>query len=182
MGRKYFTGGALGLAVVAGLLLGQAAARAVLPAWLGSGPGRNPGPMALVPCTQRDLGTVPQGEVLQAAFAVTNTGTRRLILLEQSRACCGRSTGRPETAVLPGETTELRVQVDTSRWCGQVREVVRYHTNDPGLPRLCLTVTARVVSSPQALEEAEPADDQPADAPPTPDTRRTAPRPALISR
>ena len=146
MVRRCLKAGALALAIVAGLLLGQWTACIALPAWLGNGHAGGSGPTAVVPCTQQDLGTVPQGEVLQTGFPVTNTGTRRLILLEKSRACCGQSTPQHQTAVLPGEATELRVEVDTSQWSGRMREVVHYATNDPDLPRFSLTLNAQVES------------------------------------
>jgi len=149
-------GGALALAIVAGLFLGQQVACLVLPARLEDARAGSSTATIELPCRERDYGTVPQGTVLRTSFPITNVGSRRLILVERSRACCGESPGQPETVVQPGEATELKVQVDTSRWCGRVREVVRYNTNDPDVPQFALTVTADVRPSANPAAGADP--------------------------
>jgi len=156
MVHRCLQGGTLALAVLAGLFLGQQAACIVLPARLENARGGSSTPTIDLPYREQDLGTVPQGTVLQTSFPITNIGRRRLILVERSRACCGESPGQPETVLRPGEATELRVQVDTSRWCGRVREVVRYSTNDPQMPRFALTVTADVRPCAKPAEGADP--------------------------
>jgi hypothetical protein len=156
MVRRCLKGSVLALALVAGLFLGQQAACVVLPAWLENARPDSSTPTIELPYRQRDLGAVPQGSVLRTSFPLTNTGTRRLILVEQSRGCCGQSAGQRETTVRPGEATALSVQVDTSRWCGRMREVVRYSTNDPDMPRFALSVTADVIPATQPAEEADP--------------------------
>ena len=156
MVRRCLQGGALALAIVAGLFLGQRVAWLVLPARLENARPGSSTPTVELPCREQDFGTVPQGTVLQTGFPITNVGSRRLILVERSRACCGQSPGQPETTLPPGEATEIRVQVDTSRYCGRMREVVRYDTNDPDMPQFALSVTADVIPSAKPAEGADP--------------------------
>jgi hypothetical protein len=165
MPHRCFQGATLALAITAGLFLGQEVACLVVPARLDSvRPGR-PSPSVDLPHRERDFGTVPQGTVLQSGFPVTNLGTRRLVLVEQSRACCGRSPDQPQITLQPGETAKLRVQVDTSRYCGRIREVVRYNTNDPEMPQFALCVTADVRPSAKPAEQSDPHSDEPTSAP-----------------
>ena len=156
MVHRCLQGGTLALAIVAGLFLGQQVACLVLPARLEDARAGSSTPMIELPYREQDLGKVPQGTVLRASFPITNVGSRRLILVERSRACCGQSPGQPETTLPPGETTELRVQVDTSRYCGRMREVVRYSTNDPDTPQFALSVTAHVIPCTKLGEKADP--------------------------
>ncbi|MHC4176507.1 MAG: Ig-like domain-containing protein [Planctomycetota bacterium] len=156
MARRCFKGGVLALAVVAGLFLGQRVACTGLPAWLGHGTAGSSAPAIRLAHTERDLGTVVQGAELRTAFPIANVGTRRLILREHRRACCGQAADQSEIVVPPGNSTELKVQVDTSPWCGRMREAVRYTTNDPDRPQLTLYVNADVIPCAKHTEKASP--------------------------
>jgi len=91
---------------------------------------------------QRDLGTVSQGKVLRAVFRVENTGTRRLILVEEVDGCCDQTADQLSITVAPGDSQDITVEVDTARWYGHIEHKVHYRTNDPKLPRFSLAVTA----------------------------------------
>jgi hypothetical protein len=156
MARRCLHVGATAVLVVSGLLLGHWGAGVVTLAWFADSDAGGARPTAVLPCTQRDLGAVCQGVILRTAFPIRNLGTRRLILLQQSQGCCGQPAGQTETAVLPGEATELIVEADTSRWCGRLRKVVHYTTNDPDLPRFALTLSARVEAAAGEAEGTQP--------------------------
>lgn len=104
-------------------------------------------PRLLLPRQTRDFGALPQGGVLQAVFPVANTGTARLVLVDQPGPCCGRPPDPRSVVVAPGESKQLTVEVDTAQWFGQMEHKAEYSTNDPDRPRFTLTVTARVESS-----------------------------------
>jgi hypothetical protein len=161
MVRRCLKGGALALAIVAGLFLGQQAACLLLPAQFDSDSPGSSTPVVELPYREQDFGVVSQGTVLHGAFSVSNVGGRRLILVERSRTCCGQSPEKRETVLPPGQATELRIQVDTSRYCGRMREVVRYQTNDPEMPQFALSVIADVTASAKPAEEADPGSGQP---------------------
>jgi hypothetical protein len=48
--------------------------------------------------------------------------------------------------VAPGDSTEVRVELDTAGRVGQVAHTTLYTTNDPALPQFTLRVTAVVES------------------------------------
>jgi hypothetical protein len=156
MARKCLQAGALALVIPTGLILGHWVACRALAARLGNVHADRSLPRVEVSYTQWDFGAVPQGAVLHAGFPITNTGARRLIVVQQSGACCGQPAGQHVIALRPGEARKLTVQVDTSRWCGRVREVVHYTTNDPHMPRLALCVAANVTPDSNPQSKAAP--------------------------
>ncbi len=101
-------------------------------------------PVALLPSSDRDVGTITQGAVLRIAFPIANAGTRRLIVTEAAATCCGRPANDGQIVLAPGESTNLNVSIETIRWCGQLDHAVRYLTNDPRLPQFTLKVTGDV--------------------------------------
>ena len=128
---------------VALLLVGSIVCRlsATLP---GQGVAAESVPKLVAELSRRDLGTVSQGVVLRAAFPVANHGTRRLVIVEQVARCCGGSSGTREIIVAPGQSRDLRVEVDTASWFGRLEHTVRYTTNDRRVARFAVTVTADV--------------------------------------
>ncbi|MEX2120483.1 MAG: hypothetical protein WD847_12880 [Pirellulales bacterium] len=92
---------------------------------------------------ERDLGRLRQGTTHRVAFAVSNRGTRRLILTDRGN-CCGEETPPVQLVVPPGESLNVVIELDTSRWFGQVRHMAEYDTNDPQAPSLAFTITALV--------------------------------------
>lgn len=144
MNRKRVGTVALALAVAAGLLVGWRVARAMLPACGRHNPAGGSAARLLLPRTERDLGTVPQGTVVRTAFPITNAGNRRLVLFEEQEGCCGQSLDPRQLVVPAGNTEQLVVRIDTAQRLGRMEHTVRYTTNDPGLPRLSLKVTGTV--------------------------------------
>lgn len=112
--------------------------------WASASGGKDlAGPSATIASTERDLGTLRQGEVLRVTFPIRNSGSRRLIVRRLSATCCGGQESGP-TLVMPGDSALLELEVDTSRWCGQMRETADFATNDPRLPRFTLCVAGQV--------------------------------------
>ncbi|MHC4402877.1 MAG: Ig-like domain-containing protein [Planctomycetota bacterium] len=134
------------LAILAGLFLGPWLARAVVPTWLEGERGENAAPVLVLSQSECDLGTAKQGAVLQATFPVTNAGTRRLILTEHLQGCCDEKAEPRQVSLEPGESKDLEIQLDTTPWYGHVEHAIHYTTNDPRMPRLTLSVTAKVES------------------------------------
>jgi hypothetical protein len=134
------------LAIVACLFLAGWFALAVQPAWSRHGQTGNSTATLILPRTECNLGTVSQGDVLQAEFPITNAGSRRLVVLEQMEASCGQSPGLRQVVIAAGQSSELTVEVDTARWYGRVDHTVHYTTNDAKLPQFTLRVTANVES------------------------------------
>lgn len=148
MHRRRFKTFAACLPFLAALVLGAWLSAGVLSAWPRRGHAGGTSPKVVLPCKQRDFGTVTQGRILRTTFPVQNTGTRRLIVVEDAERRCGRSADPRSVMVAPGDSTELAVEVDTATWCGRMEHVAHYSTNDPSLPRFALRMTAVVTSPP----------------------------------
>jgi len=104
-------------------------------------------PRVVLHCTQQDLGTINQGELVVARFPISNMGNRRLIVTEQAKYCCGGSPETQAIVVAPGKTQVLNTEINTRLWCGQMSHTTRYTTNDPRRPQFILTVRATVNSA-----------------------------------
>ena len=104
-------------------------------------------PRALFAHGRQDFGVVSQGVVLRSSFPITNAGSRRLVIVEETDTCCGQSADPNGLTVLPGESKCIEVEVDTGRWHGRVQRTFHFTTNDPKLPRFAFTVSA-IVQSP----------------------------------
>jgi hypothetical protein len=136
---------ALGAFVAAGVGLWSLPLRPKVEFWLSEAAGRVPEqPVVSIKQVEQDFGSVDAGGVLPASFRVTNTGGRRLILLEKSRSCGCLASGRPEILVQPGQSVDLEIKLKTARLHGPVRKAVYYYTNDPKRPLLTLTLVADV--------------------------------------
>lgn len=139
--------------VSASLILGSSHLRTLE----GAANGRGAVPCAMVSQCEMDLGRLTQGQMREISFPVRNAGGRRLVVSSENQACCGRSVDQPPLVLPPGGTAEIRIQVDTSGHCGQLRETYSYHTNDARRPRLSFVVHAEVVVPvPESVPSAGP--------------------------
>ena len=124
-------------------------------------------PRVVIHCTLQDLGTINQGELALARFPISNTGSRRLIVTEQTNLCCGDTPETRTIVVAPGKTQVLNTEINTRLWCGQMSHTTRYTTNDPKRPQFIVTVRATVISDSEvehASSSAEGAFKQPREA------------------
>ncbi len=134
------------LLVLCALLLGAWSSSRWLPARVWRDRAGSTSPLVVLSCTQRDLGTLHQGDLRRAEFSISNAGGRRLVLRELGTGCCGGSTNPPPVIVPPGGSADLVVPIDASRWHGRMRHTVHYATNDPQRPHFALVVEANVES------------------------------------
>ena len=102
------------------------------------------GPVAIATATTCDLGKVSAGGTVEAAFAVRNAGTRRLILRESASGCECLTAAQPEIMVPPRATRKLIVRLDASKASGPMKLESRYTTNDPNHPVLTVTILANI--------------------------------------
>lgn len=63
--------------------------------------------------TRFHFGTVTAGEVVEHHFPFKNTGNAPLVITEASATCGCTVPERPQTPILPGESSEIRVQFNT---------------------------------------------------------------------
>ncbi len=126
------------LTIVAGFVWTQAAETWL---WPNVSPGKGTSlgrPSMEIDKAVWNFGSVPIGEELQATFSISNHGSRRLILLDQSQ-CCGST--EQDVIIPPGQTKNVDFRVTTrGRSLGPHRQVVCYETNDGDNPTLVLTI------------------------------------------
>ncbi len=80
--------------------------------------------------SEHDFGTINEGDVVETAFAFTNTGNTDLTILD-ARGSCGCTV--PEypknTPIAPGETGEIKVKFDSANKPGNQLKTVTLTTN-----------------------------------------------------
>lgn len=101
-------------------------------------------PRAVLKTTTWDFGDVEPGQILRASIPVTNAGGTRLAVVNESSSCSCSSTTTGGIVVLPGETSQLEVKLDTRGSRSVVQSELRFFTNDPQRPRLTITLLAKV--------------------------------------
>ena len=114
---------------------------AILPALAGA----EQAPRIAVEPDQFDFGAVRQHSRVSKPFRIRNFGSRPLSI-ERISASCGCSAWQLEEGeIAPGQSTELRVSLDTRDDVGRVERTVLIESNDPERPKLLIRLYATVV-------------------------------------
>ncbi len=112
------------------------------------------GPKAVVQQKVHDFGDIKQGEIVKASFIISNSGGD-LLRIEDVRASCGCTAGKPEkTELKPGESTKLEVTFNSKGRRGLQQQRVTINTNDPDNRELILTIKCNVVLPEQSKTSA----------------------------
>ena len=86
-----------------------------------------------------DVGQVVAGSILTVEFPVKNTGSRRLFIRQKSVSCeCG-SDG-DSMALLPGESSIIKQQLNTDKLNGPFEIEWEYSTSSKKMPTFTLRV------------------------------------------
>lgn len=101
---------------------------------------------------EADFGRVAAGEAVEKVFVVSNP-TREPLGLAVRATSCRCAVDLAETAVVAGDSAEVRVRVETAELSGPVTRVVELATTDPQREILRLVLRGEV----QAPVEADPA-------------------------
>lgn len=120
------------------LLLATLPVLSALPARAAGG-----GPAAVIDEPVIDAGLVPVGEQVEAVFTIRNEGTAPLEIT-QVHPACGCTVAEYDEVIAPGASGTIRAVVDTTSEVGANAKAVTVYTNDPGNPRLQLTVKSDV--------------------------------------
>jgi hypothetical protein len=91
----------------------------------------------------KDLGQVVKGEKVSHEFAIQNAGEAPLEITDVQAACGCTATSYDRT-IAPGATGKVRAELDTTTFNGPIAKGVTVYTNDPGNPKIELTVRAEV--------------------------------------
>lgn len=104
------------------------------------------GPRIRVEPTSFDFGRVLPQRTLRKEFRVRNLGDKSLVIGRISKSCrCTGAIVEKET-VGPGDSTPLRVWLETRRTFGPMKEQVLINSNDPETPILKILLQATVVA------------------------------------
>lgn len=110
------------------------------------------GPRLLIDATDRDAGTVGEGEPAGASFSIGNQGNRTLHLSLSSKSDGLRNDPPLSLDVPPRQKKTIRIDIDTWKVTGKTTLTVTYGTNDPAHSSVALAigvvVKAFVVANP----------------------------------
>jgi len=92
-----------------------------------------------------DFGTVKQGQTIIQTFTVTNKGDAPLKIDKVEFSMPGMKA-RIRQNILPGQSADLKIEWDTSRFVQQVQGQALLFLNDKKQPKVLLTLTGTVTS------------------------------------
>jgi len=91
-----------------------------------------------------DFGRAKQGAELTHKFSFENAGGS-LLTIEKIRTSCGCTAAlASKESLKPGEKGNVEVTFNTRGYSGEVAKYVYVYTNDPGNPRVILSVSAHI--------------------------------------
>jgi LEA14-like dessication related protein len=103
------------------------------------------GPKISVKDSNHDFGDIVQGEKVQHNFVVTNTGGDKLVITNV-RASCGCTAALPDKKELaPGESTNIKVEFNSTGRVGKQDKTVYVTSNDKENPEIQLKFKGNVV-------------------------------------
>lgn len=92
-----------------------------------------------------NFGKVEEGKIYETSFAFMNTGQSTLEIVD-IHSSCGCAAAIPRKRKLnPGETSEVRVEFNSTNFSGLVTRYIAVRSNDPSNPEIYLTIQAEVV-------------------------------------
>jgi hypothetical protein len=104
------------------------------------------GPRIRVEPGSFDFGRVRPRRTLRKEFRLLNFGDAPLVIERISRSCgCTKATTDIDT-LQPGESTPLKVEMETRTSSGPIENSVLVRSNDPETPALRIVVRATVVA------------------------------------
>lgn len=92
-----------------------------------------------------NFGKVEEGKIYETSFAFMNTGQGVLEIVD-IHSSCGCAAAIPRKRKLnPSETSEVRVEFNSTNFSGLVTRYIAVRSNDPSNPEIYLTIQAEVV-------------------------------------
>jgi Protein of unknown function (DUF1573) len=92
-----------------------------------------------------DFGKVERGDHVMHNFVVTNVGGD-LLKISDVRASCGCTAAKPEKdQIAPGESTNIKVDFNSTGRHGKQTKIITVKTNDPDKPEIRYMLTGIVI-------------------------------------
>ena len=103
-------------------------------------------PKIVVPESEHNFGNITEGEVVSHNFVVYNRGNDTLTI-SRVKASCGCTAAEPNNNnLLPGDSTSIKVEFNSSRRNGVQKKYVYVFSNDLKTPQMRLVFTANVIN------------------------------------
>lgn len=91
----------------------------------------------------KDVGKVAKGEKVKVDFELRNDGPVEVIVSDV-HPTCGCTVASFDARIAPGAVGRIHAEIDTVDFAGPIAKTITVLSNDPGQPRLTLTIKARV--------------------------------------
>ena len=101
-------------------------------------------PHFMVDSTERNFGTLREGEEAKMVFKIQNTGERNLIIRKIETTCGCTAVLPGQRVLLPGKEMDLNVIFHSAGRSGKQRKVITLFCNDPRQPAIQLIVKGEV--------------------------------------
>jgi hypothetical protein len=92
---------------------------------------------------KKDIGTVPKGEMIRAAFVLKNEGKADLHITDV-KPSCGCTAPEYDKTIKPGGEGKIVLNVDTKTFQGPISKSALILTDDPEKPQITVFVVANV--------------------------------------
>lgn len=103
------------------------------------------GPKASSQQMEFDFGSVEQGQIATHNFILVNNGGA-ILKINDVHASCGCTAAKPDKIELaPGESTNIKVEFNSTGRTGKQEKYIFVKTNDPDNPELKFTFTGKVI-------------------------------------
>lgn len=96
-------------------------------------------PKAAADTLIHDFGLMPRGDVSQHTFVLRNEGNQDLVISQVRSSCACTVVDHPQV-IAPGDSGEVKVDLDTMILLGPSTKRVSLFTNDPENPRIDMTI------------------------------------------
>ena len=110
------------------------------------------GPRIVVAPGSFDFGEVLPNKTLNREFLIHNHGSKDLVIKKVTTDCGCTAALLDDTTVRPGDSTPLRVSLDTRSRLGPLKKRVLIQSNDLARRTFQITLSAKVVSGKKDAE------------------------------
>jgi hypothetical protein len=102
-------------------------------------------PKLMISKTSHDFGDVEEGKVVSVKFDIKNSGND-LLKIENVKTTCGCTAALLSSKTIkPGETGDLKIDLDTANREGKLTRTVTIISNDPAQPSQSITLFVNIL-------------------------------------
>lgn len=101
------------------------------------------GPKMVVSEKLKNMGKVPQGEILEVDFEIVNEGDE-MLEIKAVRPTCGCTVADFDREISPGKTGFIKAKLDTRDFSGPISKSILVMTNDPVNPTVTMVIKTEV--------------------------------------